>query len=115
MSRSHVVFVDDVLRAPFHDFIPRFFGPDYLGGSRDGGECGLPSSGVRPGKRLRPRSIADRLAKPESRQRRSLRCRKDFAGGDAAAASAFLRHASSDRGNALAPTTVQNPFLRPAQ
>lgn len=74
MSPSHVVFVDDVLRAPFHDFIPRFFGPDYLGGSRDGGECGLPSSGVRPGKRLRPRSIADRLAKPESKQRRSLRC-----------------------------------------
>ena len=74
MSRSHVVFVDDVLRVPFHDFIPRFFGPDYLGGSRDGSECGPPSGGVRPGKRLRPRSIADRLAKPESKQRRSLRC-----------------------------------------
>ena len=68
---TYVVFVDDVLRAPFHDFIPRFFGPDYLGRSRDGGECGLPSSGVRPGKRLRPCSIAD----PESKQRRSLRCR----------------------------------------
>jgi len=27
--------------------IPRFFGPDYLGGSRDGGERSLPSSGVR--------------------------------------------------------------------
>ena len=75
MSPSHVVFVDDVLRAPFHDFIPRFFGPDYLGGSRDGSECGPPSGGVRPGKLLRPRSIADRLAKPESKQRRSLRCR----------------------------------------
>jgi hypothetical protein len=39
------------------------------------------------------------------------------------AASAFPRHASSDKGNALAPTTVRNPFLpantirsaRPAQ
>jgi hypothetical protein len=40
-------FIDDVLRAPFHDFIPLFWGPDYLGGNRYGGECGFPSSGMR--------------------------------------------------------------------
>jgi hypothetical protein len=74
LCRSYVVFIDDVLRVLFHDFIPRFLGPDYLGGRSDGGERSFPS-GVRSGKRLRPRSIADRLAEPENKQRRSLRCR----------------------------------------
>ena len=104
MSPSHVVFVDDVLRAPFHDFIPRFFGPDYLGGSRDGGECGPP-----------PAACAQASASARVPSLIGLQNLKASSGGLCDAASAFLRHASSDRGNALAPTTVLNPFLRPAQ
>jgi hypothetical protein len=75
LCESYVVFVDDVLRAPRHEFVPRFSGPDHLGCSRDGGERGLSSGGVRPGERLRRCSIADNLAEPESKQRRSLQCR----------------------------------------
>jgi hypothetical protein len=41
----------------------------------------------------------------------ALQSLKASSGGLCNAASAFIRHASSDWGNALAPTTVRNPFL----
>jgi hypothetical protein len=70
-----------------------------------------------------PAACAQASASADVQSLITLQSLKANSGGLCNAASALTRHASSDRGNALAPTTVRNPFLpanaipsaRPAQ
>ena len=74
MSGNWTVCVVDALRAPYHDFVPRFFCRDCLGSRYDGGECGARPGGVHSGRPFRPRSGAGHFANPKNQQRRCLRC-----------------------------------------
>jgi hypothetical protein len=73
LSGNQSVSVVDALRAPYHDFVPRFFSRDCLGSRYHGGECGERPCGVHSARPFQPRSSADPFAKPKDQQQQCLR------------------------------------------